>query len=196
MLRESVRWDQAHAAFKAYSQKIGADARQAETAATIATGLDLALYSGPVDNGRLSASESLLKVLIADGDEEEAGSEGHDALAHLLSYQLLLDHGIRRSVIELTSAIVGSVPVEGVGQPEAALERYGIHLDKDKEYLLLCSGPSTPTADLFNETKWRKGAHVSALKKLDGVIRPKSAVRFRNSGQKRVIAIPIRHVIV
>ena len=86
-MRESVRWDQAHAAFKAYSQKIGADARQAETAATIATGLDLALYSGPVDNGRLSASESLLKVLIADGDEEEAGSEGHDALAHLLSYQ-------------------------------------------------------------------------------------------------------------
>jgi hypothetical protein len=44
---------------------------------------------------------------------------------------------------------------------------------------------------LFAQTKWRKGAHVSALHKINGVENPRSALRFGRRGQQRVLTIPV-----
>ena len=77
-----------------------------------------------------------------------------------------------------------------VDDPKRALQRSGIYVLREKSRLALPVGKTSPVAKLFGETKWRNGAHASAIQKLDGVEKPSSAVRVAPSVQKRVILIP------
>lgn len=189
LLRQSKRWDKTHSAIGAKARSLGADARQAATVATILAGLDLFLHDGDIDSQRMDDLDSPMKALMADFGESDEGSEGGDALDHLLSASLSLDQGLKRTVRELVFAEVNQDGMVGLQDITGALKRHGIHLDKERQYLAVRVGKSTPTATLFAGTKWRNGAHSSALLKLEGVTRPKSAVRFSPNEQHRAVLV-------
>jgi energy-coupling factor transporter ATP-binding protein EcfA2 len=191
MLSQSVRWDRTHAAIVAKARSVGADARQAATAATILAGLDLALFDGVIDNLRMEDLEVVLNALIADSGESDEVSEGRDALDHLLSSSLALDHGFKRTVREILSAAMNQEGIIGVDDPSGALRRHGVYVDMEQQHLALRTGRSTPTSQLYAGTKWRNGAHASALAKLEGASRPTSAVRLSPNEQHRVVIVPI-----
>ncbi|WP_164658140.1 hypothetical protein [Tropicibacter sp. Alg240-R139] len=190
MLHQSERWDKTHGVIAAKAQSIGADARQAATAATTLAGFDLALFDGEIDRLRLDDLQAPMEALINDSAEADEGSEGRDVLDQLLSASLSLDHGIKRTIRELIISAVSEEPLYGVDDAEGALRRHGIYLYGVGRYLALRTGKSTPTAKLYADTKWRNGAHASALQKLDGVERPKSAIRFSPNEQHRVVLVP------
>jgi energy-coupling factor transporter ATP-binding protein EcfA2 len=190
LLRQSERWSRTHSAISAKARSLGADARQASTAATILAGLDMALFDGDIDRLRMDDLEDPMKALIADSGESDEGSEGRDVLDHLLSESLPLDHGIKRTVRELVVAEVNQEIIAGLNDASGALRRHGIHVDAEKQFLALRSGRSTPTARLYASTKWRNGAHASALLKLEGVVRPANAIRFSPNEQYRVVLVP------
>ena len=187
---QSPRWERTLAAVSARARLLGADNRQATTAATILAGFDLALFDGEIDELRLQDLDGALNILLADGRESDQCSESQEALDHLLSASLSLDHGIKRTVGELIHAEIKGENVDGVGDKTSALLRYGIHVDREKRQIAVRTGRSTPTAGLFEATKWRKGAHASALLKLEGATRPGAAVRFMRNQQHRVIQLP------
>jgi len=190
LLKQSERWGRAHSAIGAKARSLGADARQADTMATIFAGLDLLLFDGDIDSLRLDDLDGPLRVLMADFGESDEGSEGRDVLDHLLSGSLSLDHGIKRTVRELIFAEVNQEEINGLLDASGALKRHGIHLDLEKRHLALRTGKTTPTAKLYADSKWRNGAHLSALLKLEGVVRPKSAVRLSPNEQQRVVLVP------
>ena len=191
LLRQSGRWDRTHLAIAAKARALGADARQADTASTILAGLDMALFEGEIDSLRLEDLEEPMKALIADSGESDEGSEGQDVLDYLLSSSLSLDHGLKRTVRELISAAMKPEVEDGFGRAANDLARHGIYLHKDKQYMALRTGKTTPTAKLYADTKWRNGAHSSALGKLAGVDHPSSAVRVAPNEQHRVILVPV-----
>ncbi|WP_137702385.1 hypothetical protein [Marimonas lutisalis] len=190
MLAQSSRWNQTHGAISAKARTLGADARQADTAATILAGLDLALFDGEIDDLRLEDLEAPMRALIADGKESEEMSEGRDALDHLLSASLSLDHGINRTVGEIVFAHFDQEPITGVEDPVAVLRRHGIYVLENRECLALRTGKTTTSAKLYDKTKWSNGSYVSALKKIDGVIQPSSGVRVAPHEQHRVVLVP------
>lgn len=194
LLRQSERWDRTHSAISAKARSFGADARQAATAATILAGLDLALFDGDIDHLRMEDLEVAMKALIVDSGEADEGSEGRDVLDHLLSASLPLDRGIKRTVRELVFAEVNQEVIAGLDDASGALRRHGVYVGRENQYLALRSGRSTPTAQLYANTKWRNGAHASALLKLEGVVRPPSAVRVSRNEQHRVVLVPFAHL--
>ena len=190
LLRQSERWGRTNAAISAKARSLGADARQASTVATILTGLDLALFDGDIDRQRMDDLEDPMKALIADSGEADEASEGRDVLDHLLSEFLSLDHGMKRTVRDLVLAEVNQEVIAGLDDASAALRRHGVHVDRENQRLALRSGRFTPTARFYANTKWRNGAHASALLKLEGVVRPASAVRLSPNEQHRVVLVP------
>lgn len=189
MLAQSPHWDENNALIAARARSLGADARQADTAASILTGLDLLLFDGAINQLRLDDLEPLLLVLIGDGAESDHSSEGLDALEFLLSNSLPLDHGLKRTVRELVNAAMFGEECIGVENPSAELARVGIYPLPKKGQLAVRSGGATPVAKFFSGTKWRAGAHASALRKLDGVISPKGPIRVAPRQQMRVLLI-------
>ncbi|MGJ8589367.1 MAG: hypothetical protein ACSHXW_14545 [Yoonia sp.] len=190
MLAQSERWDRTHAAISAKAKSMGADSRQADTASTILTGLDLFLFDGEIDELRLEdLSEPMMAMISAAGGDDEY-AEGQDALDYLLCSTLSLDHGLKRTVGELVAAALGKCDCADVVDPEAALARHGVYIYADKEAFAVRSGQQSPVALLYATSKWRKGAHVSALLKINGVEKPSSAVRFGRRGQQRVVTLP------
>jgi hypothetical protein len=190
MLVQSERWDRTHAAISAKARSIGADTRQADTASTVLTGLDLFLFDGEIDELRLTDLVAPMKAMISGCDGDEESSEGHDALDFLLCSMLSLDHGLRRSVREVLDAAFGKCDSSEIADPEAALARHGILVCSSKNAFAVRSGARSPAATLFASSKWRKGAHVSALLKISGVEKPTSAIRFGRRGQQRVLTVP------
>ncbi|MCU9840480.1 hypothetical protein OEZ49_22275 [Ruegeria sp. WL0004] len=85
---------------------------------------------------------------------------------------------------------VNQEPLPGVDDAGGALKRHGIYVDSKARVVSLRRGRSTPTARLYADTKWRNGAHASALQKLEGVERPSSAVRLAPNEQHRVVQVP------
>ncbi len=190
MLAQSRYWDTTHATIAARAQALGANERQAQTAATILAGLDLLLFDGGIDNQRLEDLEGLTRALISDAGESNENSEGHDALDYLLGTVLTLDQGARRTVRELLVAAISNESCVGVDSPSEALARSEIFIMPDKRRVALRVGRAGPLSKLFADTKWCNGAHASALKKLDGVERPSSPVRVAPNQQHRVLLIP------
>ncbi|MFD0980652.1 hypothetical protein [Tropicimonas aquimaris] len=190
MLMRSLIWDTTHATIAMRAKQLGADTRQADTAATVLTGLDLLLHDRPVDQLRLDKLDPMLRNLIDESGEADQDSEGTDALEYLLNKTLPLDHGVRRSVRELVNHTMFGDPCEGSADPIAELCRFGIHPLPDKSKLAIRLGGSAPTAKLFSDTKWRDGAHASALKKLNGVCKPPNPVRLGTGLKQRVLMIP------
>jgi hypothetical protein len=190
MLAQSRRWDATQAAIAGEARSLGADARQAATVSTILTGRDLALFDDPICAVRLRALGPYLHGMLGDASEADVASEGVEALDHLLSSVLHLDQGIRRSVQELLKCVITDTQLSGVVDPNAALNRTGIHVLRNKQRVAVRLGKTSPVAKLYSETKWRSGAHGSALLKLDGVEKPSSAVRLSQNLQQRAILIP------
>lgn len=194
MLAQSERWDETLLAISARARNAGADARQATTAATILTGLDLALFDRKICEQRLVDLGDPMRALLDDASEADEASEGRDALDHLLSTALSLDHGVKRSTRELILAVASGGSVPGVEDPASALKRHGIYVVTEKREVALRSGRQTPTARLYADTKWRNGAHASALKKLNKVIQPPNAVRLAPNEQHRVLLVPFEYL--
>ena len=190
MLAQSRRWDSTQAAIAAEARSLGADARQAATVSTILTGRDLALFDHQIDAPRLRALETYLLEMLGDASEADVASEGAEALDHLLSSVLHLDQGLRRSVRELLQSVITDTLLVGVNDAIAALNRVGVHVLQDKECVAIRLGKTSPIAKLYSETKWRSGAHGSALLKLDGAAKPNSAVRLSRNLQQRAILVP------
>lgn len=193
MLAQSTRWDVTYAAIQAEAQRRGADPRQAATVSTILTGRDLALCDVAMTQPRLKALEPILLEMIGDASEVDAASEGAEALDHLLNSILVLDQGIRRSVGELVQSVAMDQPQVGVHDPHGALNRAGVYVLQSKGCVAVRLGKTSPIAKLFSDTKWRSGAHGSALLKLNGAEEPSSAVRLARNLQKRAILIPLDH---
>jgi hypothetical protein len=190
MLSQSQRWDATHAVIAAEARRLGADARQAQTTATILAGRDLVLFDGDLDEKRLGDLALILQEMLEDASETDETCEGNDVLDFLLSSELVLDHGIRRTVGDLLASLLANEPIVEVNDPEAALTRHGVYILKHKSSIAMRVGKATPSARLFKETKWRNGAHVSALLKVNGATRPSSPVRLPRAGQQRVILLP------
>lgn len=190
MLAQSGRWDVTQAAIAAQARKLGADARQAATVSTILTGRDLALFDDQICASRLRTLEPYLLEMLGDASEADVASEGVEALDHLLSSIQVLDHGARRNVRELLQSVITGTSIVGVDDPDAALKRIGVHVLQNKECVAVRLGKTSPISKLYSETKWRSGAHGSALLKLDGVEKPNSAVRLSRNLQQRAILIP------
>jgi len=191
MLQQSKRWDRTQAVIAAKARSTGADARQADTAATILAGLDLVLFDGEIDDLRMEDLGEQMAVLLADSEASDELSEGQDVLDHLMCSLLQLDHGLKRTVRELITAIAEKNALVGIDDPALALRRYGLYVDLGNQHLALRAGKSTATAKIFADTKWRNGAHASALLKLEGVVRPKNAIRLGPNEQHRVILVPL-----
>jgi hypothetical protein len=191
MLASSSRWDKTHSAIAAEVRKLGFDARQANTAATILAGRDLALFDGDIGPERLSDLAPLFLGLLDETADAASESEGQEALNHLLGSKLQLDGGIKRTVGELLGNVVADQPIQGVIDPKGALAREGIHVLLGSEQVALRTGKTGQLARLYAETKWRNGAHVSALLKLDGATRPENPVRVNNLEKQRVILVSI-----
>jgi len=194
MLSQSERWDRTHAAISAKAKSMGADSRQADTASTILAGLDLFLFDGEIDELRLEDLVVPMKAMIAAGGDDDEYSEGLDALDYLFCSTLTLDHSLKRTVGELLAAALGKCDIADVVEPEAALARHGIYICAEKEGFAVRYGQQSPAAMLYANTKWRKGAHTSALLKIDGVEKPASALRFGRRGQHRVVTVPASYV--
>lgn len=92
---------------------------------------------------------------------------------------------------ELLQNVIAGTSLVGVTDPNGALNRFGVHVLQDKECVAVRLGKTSPIAKLYSETKWRSGAHGSALLKLDGVEKPKSAVRLSPNLQQRAILVPL-----
>ena len=192
MLSQSVRWDSTHMAIASHARSLGADARQADTISTILTGRDLVLFDGDVDSQRIQSLEPLLREMICDAAEVDETSEGKEAFDYLLNAILHLDHGIRRNVGELLESAILNMPIVGVECPESALNRAGIFVLRARDCIALPVGKKTPIADLYRDTKWKNGAHKSALLQLDGATNPSSAVRVTAHRQFRSILVSIK----
>ena len=190
MLAQSSRWDATRASIAAKARSLGADARQAATVSTILAGRDLLLFDDQICTSRLNALEPYLREMIGDASETDVASEGAEALDHLLSSMVMLDQGVRRTVRELLQSVIAGTSIVGVTDPNGALNRFGVHVLQDKECVAVRLGKTSPIAKLYSETKWRSGAHGSALLKLDGVEKPKSAVRLSPNLQQRAILVP------
>ncbi|AGI67601.1 hypothetical protein OAN307_c19520 [Octadecabacter antarcticus 307] len=190
ILAKSGRWDKTHSVIAAAARAQGADARQADTAATILAGRDLALFGGDVDQGRLRDLLPILKELMRDAEDSGVSSEGDDALDFLLSTSLNLDHGFKRTIGELLMSAITQDKIKGVEDAGAALSRVGVYVLSKKDSVGVRLGRTTPVATLYAGTKWQNGAHVSALLKIEGVIRPDNPIRVWKNQQHRVILIP------
>lgn len=190
MLAQSERWDRTHAAISKVARWKGADSRQADTASTILTGLDLFLFDGEIDELRLGDLSEPMMAMITATDDDGEHSEGLDALDYLFCSALTLDHGLKRTVGELLAAVICKSDGAEIAAPEAALARHGIYICANKEAFAVRSGKQSPASVLYEKTKWAKGAHVSALMKVSGVQKPATAVRFGRHGQQRVVTIP------
>lgn len=191
MVLQSSRWDETHSRIAAEARRLGGDARQADTVATILTGRDLALFDDAIDTYRLKDLEPILREMLNDAAEADAACEGTEALDYLLGTNLSLDHGIKRSVRELLQSTIGKSTLPGVEDPKGALARNGIHYSEKKLCIGVTIGRNSQAAKIFRDTKWRNGAHVSALLKVDGANKPKNPVRFGPCQQHRVLLIPI-----
>jgi energy-coupling factor transporter ATP-binding protein EcfA2 len=190
MLEQIERWDRTQGAISIKAKSMGADCRQADTASTILTGLDLFLFDGEINEVRLEGlGETMMAMISAAGGDDER-SEGLDALDFLLCSSLNLDHGLKRTVRELLDAALSGSDDGEVFKPEAALARHGIYIYADNKAFAVRSGQMSPAAMLYANTKWRKGAHVSALLKINGIEKSASAVRFGRRGQQRVLTVP------
>jgi hypothetical protein len=173
---------------------MGADSRQADTASTILAGLDLFLFDGEIDELRLEdLGEPMMAMIEAGGDDDEY-SEGLDALDYLLCSALTLDHSKKRNVREVLVAAFGKCDDADVVDPEAALARHGIYICASKDAFAVRSSKQSPVANLYANTKWAKGAHTSALLKIDGIEKPASALRFGRRGQHRVVTVPASYI--
>jgi hypothetical protein len=60
----------------------------------------------------------------------------------------------------------------------AALGRVGVYVLPAKSAVAVRVGRHSPVSSTYANTKWKSGAHASALLKLEGVSRPPSAIRF------------------
>lgn len=190
MLGSSSRWDKTHAAISAEVRLLGFDARQASTAATIVAGRDIALFDGDIGPERLRDLKPLLLELLDESGDATVESEGQDALNHLMGSKLQLDHGIKRTVGELVESICSDLPIHEVSDPKQALAREGIYVLSDKELVALRTGKTDQISRLYADTKWRNGAHASALLKIEGATRPKNPTRVNNRVKQRVILVP------
>jgi hypothetical protein len=72
ILAQSERWDESQAVIAAAARSEGADARQADTAATILAGRDLALFDDDIDQVRLRALQPILMELVRDVEDPGA----------------------------------------------------------------------------------------------------------------------------
>jgi hypothetical protein len=91
---------------------MGADSRQADTASTILTGLDLFLFDGEINEVRREGlGETMMAMISAAGGDDER-SEGLDALDFLLCSSLNPDHGLKRTVRELLEAVAEFIILE------------------------------------------------------------------------------------
>ena len=191
MLAGSCRWDKTHTAISAEVRGLGFDARQANTAATILAGRDIAFFDGEIGPERLRELKPLFPELLDETGDAAVESEGQDALNHLLGSKLQLDRGIKRTVGELLEGVIADQSVPEVSDPKGALAREGIHVLMEKEQVALRTGKTGQLARLYADTKWQNGAHVSALLKLDGVTRPENPVRVNNNAKQRVILVDV-----
>ncbi len=190
ILCQSVRWDETHSAIASAARKEGADARQADTIATILAGRDLALFDVKIDQSRLNELRPILREMAGDAEDSGATSEGDDALDYLLSSTLNLDRGFKRTIRELLMAAIDQVAILEVDDPTAALSRVGIYILPAKKSIGVRLGRTTQVADLYAGTKWQNGAHVSALLQIEGVSRPNGATRVSPNQQHRLVLIP------
>jgi hypothetical protein len=190
ILGQSGRWDETHSAIASAARKEGADARQADTIATILAGRDLALFDGKIDQSRLNELRPFLREMVGDAEDSGATSEGDDTLDYLLSSSLNLDRGVKRTIRELLMAAIDQAAILEVDDPTAALSRVGIHVLPAKKSIGVRVGRTTQVADLYAGTKWQNGAHVSALLKIEGVSRPNGATRVSPNQQHRLVLIP------
>lgn len=194
MLAQSGRWDRTFESVKARAQSKGADARQAETAAAILTGLDLALHDGELDGLRLSDLDEPLDTLLGDASEAPADCEGQDALDFLLSAFIPTDRGEKRSIREMLESVICNKSAPDNAQLMKALNRHGVFVDEENRRISLRVGKTNQTAEIFAKSKWKNGAHKSALAKLDGADCPKNPVRVSRHEQHRIIQLPYDHL--
>lgn len=195
ILAQSGRWDESHAVIAAAARSEGADARQANTAATILAGRDLALFEGDIDQTRLRDLRPILKELVRDAEDSGVNSEGDDALDFLLSYPVNLDHSVKRTTRELLTWEIEQVVVAEVAEPGAALGRVGVYVLPAKRAVAVRVGRNSPVSSIYANTKWQSGAHASALLKLEGASRPQSAIRVSQNQQHRVILISYDQIL-
>jgi hypothetical protein len=167
-----------HAVIAAAARSEGADARQAETAATILAGRDLALIDGDIDQKRLRALQPILMELMRDAEDSGVSSEGDDALDFLLSHSPNLDHSVNRTIRDLLIGVIEQTLVKDVEDLDAALGRLGAYVLPAKSAVAVRVGRHSPVSSIYANTKWQSGAHASVLLKLKGVSRPSSAIRF------------------
>ena len=189
ILAQSERWDVSHAVIAAAARSEGADARQADTAATILAGRDLALFEGDIDQVRLRALQPILMELVRDSEDSGVSSEGDDALDFLLSHSPKLDRSVNRTIRDLLIGVIEQTLVKDVEDPDAALGRLGVHVLPAKRAVAVRVARTSPVSSIYANTKWQSGAHASALVKLEGVSRPPSAIRVTKHQQHRVILI-------
>ncbi|MDU8913431.1 hypothetical protein [Aestuariicoccus sp. MJ-SS9] len=153
MLRQSPRWDRTFASIKARAQSKGADVRQAETAAAILCGLDLALHNGEIDSLRLEDLDEPLDALLGDASEAQQDCEGQDALDHLLSEIVPLDRGENRSIREMLERVIDGNSTPDSDHFAAALRRHGVYVSLSKRLVSVRVGKDNQTAKLFARTK-------------------------------------------
>lgn len=194
MLSQSVRWDETVGALTQQAISLGADMRQADTAASIVAGLDCLLFDERIGAERLKDHGPHLSYLINDTAGVAECSAGHDVLDHLLTQIVYLDRGVRRSVRELINSAMDGEPYETAEHPARALSRHGIVLLQERRKLAVRTG-SSASKEIFTGSAWQNGAHVSALLQLNGAQKPPNPVRLPFLGQGRVVLVPLEHVL-
>jgi hypothetical protein len=117
--------------------------------------------------------------LVRDAEDSGVSSEGDDALDFLLSHFPKLDRLVNRTIRDLSIGVIEQALVKDVEDPGAALGRLGVYVLPAKRAVAVRVGRHSPVSSIYANTKWKSGAHASALVKLEGVSRPPSAIRLR-----------------
>jgi hypothetical protein len=101
MLDQSARWDATVAAFAAEARRMGADHRDADTAAALVAGRDLLTEDGEVTAERIELARPLLAAIVGASAAADTASEAELRLAHLMGSLTPIGHARVCSVAEL-----------------------------------------------------------------------------------------------
>lgn len=187
-LDQSPRWDATVGALASEARRLGADHRDADTAAALVAGRDLLTEDGALTAERLAAARPLIAAIIEASVEADTASEAELCLTHLLGSMAPMPSGRVSSIAELLGLVMyhgGSAQVDEVN----ALGRVGLRVPVGKDGVQLVSGPHPQLTRLFAGTRWADGGHRAALLSLDGAAVEPNSVRI--GGRKvRAIRLP------
>ena len=187
MLDQAHRWDTTEQTYKSAAAAMGADPRDAATAAAILAGRDLLLNDTPINEERIEADRPLFDVMLSTSADTDASSEGEQCLRHLFGYQPRLAHGRVASVEELIAFVTSGE--SATEEDKQALARLGLRVMPAGEGLWILSGQHPQLDEAFKGTRWIKGTHSSALRQLPGVQAARNPVRVGGS-KRRAIELP------